>query len=543
MSGSKTVSQIVVDLAKGHSLSEFYPLVHPTLVTQLHKLEENLQAYGDDLVINVAPGGLAVAGETMARRSPHVQRLASKLSEHGVREVVLQHHVLAESLGRFLSGVALPPRVVAAAGGLDAALSAAGVSRVAVNGQTITPAPIVVAAAGPALPVPGSAKKEKGVFDDVALWSTHDMYQQVQLSARRVETEDLEELRKMLREGADSERVEALQRLEYVAQWCLERAMVDRAIGVLADLRRDADTIAKRNPATRGSIMMAMHRIANRHIIEEMVERLGRSKTEDDRAAIRGVLLALGAEVVTPLVRSLVAASDLSARRAYRDALVELDRVGVPLLEDMIGDERWFVVRNMVGILGEIRSADAPEHFARTIRHPDLRVRRETIIALSKFGGDEAVQQLIVGLGDAEPSLRSAAALGLGLTKAGTAVNPLIKRLGEETDQETVIEILRALGRIGDARAVAPLADRASGGSLFSRVPIPIRVEAIRALGDIGGEAARTVLQRLMRDRNDAVRDAAVAAANVVVGDQTGDREQGIGDRGQESEESEPPAE
>jgi HEAT repeat protein len=511
VSGPKNVAAIVVDLAKGHSLCEFYPLVHPTLVTQLHRVEEALLAYGDDLAVDVAPGGLAVGGETVARRSPHVQRLAAKLSDLGVREVVLQHHVLAESLGRFLSGVALPPRVVAAAGGLEAALSAAGVSRIAVNGQTITAAPMVMAAAAPSAPGPGGRKK--GEFEGVALWSTHDMYQQVQLSARRVETEDLEELRKMLREGADSDRIEALQRLEYVAQWCIERGMMDRTIGVLRDLRRDAETIARRNPATRGSIMMAMHRIANRFIIDDIVERLGRSKSEEDRAELRGVLLALGAEVVTPLVRSLTAASDLSARRAYRDALVELDRVGVPLLEDMVGDERWFVVRNMVGILGEIRSADAPEHFARTIRHPDVRVRRETIIALSKFGGDEAVQQLIVGLGDAEPSLRSAAALGLGLTKAGTAVNPLIKRLGEETDQETVIEILRALGRIGDPRAVAPLADRASGGSLFSRVPVPIRVEAIRALGDIGGEAARTVLQRLMRDRNDQVREAALKAA------------------------------
>lgn len=514
MSSGRTVSSIVVDIAKGHSLSEYYPIVHPTLVTQLHRVEEALLACGDDLAIDVAPGGLAVGGETVARRSPHVQRLAAKLTDLGVREVVFQHHVLAESLGRFLSGVALPPRVVAAAGGLEAALAAAGVSRVAVNGRTITPAPFTVTAPAPVAPARGGARQEKGEFDGVALWSTHDMYQQVQLSARRVETEDLDALRKMLREGDDSERVEALQRLEFVAQWCIERGMLDRAIGVLGDLRHDAESIARRNPATRGSIMMAMHRIATRYIIEEIVERLGRSKSEEDRVSLRGVLLALGAEVVTPLVRNLVGATDLSARRAYRDALVELDRVGVPLLEDMVGDERWFVVRNMVGILGEIRSADAPEHFARTIRHSDIRVRRETVIALSKFGGEEAVQQLIVGLADSEPSIRAAAALGLGLTKAGTAVNPLVKRLGEETDQDTVMEILRALGRIGDARAIAPLADRANGGSLFSRTPLPIRVEAIRALGDIGGDAARTVLQRLMRDRHDQVREAAVKAVD-----------------------------
>jgi HEAT repeats len=514
MSGPKAVPAIVVGLAKGHSLSEFYPVVHPTLVAALHKLEDELLAYGEDLHLDVAPGGLAAYGETVARRSPHVQRLAAKLAEHGVRELVLRWQVTAESMGRLLSAVALPPRIVAVAGGLPSALSAAGVSKVEVNGRLIEPAPLQVSS-DPVVPrAPGAPLgKTAGGLEDVALWSTHDMYQQVQLSARRVETEDLDQLRAMLREGSDSDRVEALQRLEYVAQWCLERGMVDRAINVVTDLRADADGMARRNPATRGSVMMAMHRIANRNLIEEMVERLGRARSEEARTALRGALLALGAEVVTPLVRSLVAASDLSARRAYRDALVELDRVGVPLLEDMIGDERWFVVRNMVGILGEIRSADAVEHFARTIRHSDVRVRRETIIALSKFGGEEAVQQLLVGLGDAEPSLRSAAALGLGLTKAATAVVPLIKRLGEETDVETVVEIIRALGRIGDPRAIKVLAERASGGSLFSRTPLPVRLEAIRALGEIGGEAARAVLHTLMRDRNAEVREAAIKAS------------------------------
>jgi HEAT repeat protein len=514
MSGHSSVATIVVDLAKAHSLSEFYPVAHPTLAAALQRLEAALLTHGEDLFLDVAPGGVAVHGETVARRSPHVQRLAAKLSEHGVRELGMRQAVSGESLGRLLSAVALPARVVAAAGGLPAALSAAGVSRVEVDGRVVEPAPIQVSA-DPVQPrAPGAPLgKTAGGLDEVTLWSTHDMYEQVQLSARRVETENLEQLVAMLRDGSDSERIEALQRLEYVAQWCLERGMVDRAVAVVTDLRAEADGLARRAPATRGTIMMAMHRIATRPLIEEMVERLGRARSEEARASLRGALLALGAEVVTPLVRSLVAASDLSARRAYRDALVDLDRVGVPLLEDMIGDERWFVVRNMVGILGEIRSADAIDHFARTIRHSDVRVRRETIIALSKFGGEEAVQQLLVGLADTEPTLRSAAALGLGLTKAGTAVVPLIKRLGGESDQDTVVEIVRALGRIGDPRAVKVLAERASGGSIFSRTPLAVRLEAIRALGDIGGDGARSVLHRLMRDRSAEVREAAIKAS------------------------------
>jgi HEAT repeat protein len=510
MSG-KPVGVTIVDLAKGFALSEFFPLSHPTFVEALLKLEAALLAHGDDLVLDVAPGGIAVRGETVARRSPHAQRLAVRLSEHGVRELRLRREVGAESLGKLLSAIALPPRVARAAGGLAAALSAAAARGVSINGERVQPAVSAVSTAAPAPSANGKGKP--GEMDGIALWSAHDMYQQVQLSARRVESENLDELRTMLRQGSDSERLEALQRLEFVAQWCLQRGMVDRAVSVLLELRGDAEGMAGKNPATRGHVMLAMHRIATRQIIDELVERLGKSRTEAERTALRSTLLHLGADVVTPLVRSLIAASDLSARRAYRDALVELDRVGVPLLEDMIGDERWFVVRNMVGILGEVRSADALEHFARTVKHSDARVRRETIIALSKFGGEEAVPLLAQGLNDAEANLRGTAALGLGLTKAGTAVMPLLTRLAQETDQEAVLEMVRALGRCGDPRAVSALAERATGGGFFSRTPpTSIRLEAVRALGEIGGPAARDVLQRLLRDRTTEVRDAAVKA-------------------------------
>jgi HEAT repeat protein len=346
----------------------------------------------------------------------------------------------------------------------------------------------------------------------IELWSAHDMYEQVRDSAVRVESEDTGELRRLLREGTDSERLSVLGRLEFLAQYCLNHGMVDRGIGLVQDLRRDAEQLRSRNPHVRSMVMLAINRVSARPVIEELVQRLGRARSEEERTGLRSTLLHIGADTVTSLVRELVAARDVSARRAYRDALVALDHVGVPLLEDMVGDERWFVVRNMVGILGEIRSPDAVEHFRRTIEHPDARVRRETVLALSKIGGEEAVPLLARGLNDAEASLRGTAAVRLGLTKLPLAVGPLLTRLQQEGDGEVEMEIVRALGRIGDPRAVPVLAERASGGGFFSRIPSSIRVEATRALGEIGGEVARAVLQRLLRERNAEVREAALKA-------------------------------
>ena len=507
MTAPTAPARLLVDLAKAYALSEFYPLTHPTLTQAVLTLSEALLSSGEPFALRATPGGILVGGAA-APRSAHVDRLAARLGEHRVSAVVLRQDIGSESLGRFLSAVALPPRVVRAAGGLAAALAAAGASRVSIDGAWVQPAHAFAVAGGDAEDGGVDGARDPGI----ELWSAHDMYEQVRDSAVRVETEDTEQLRRLLREGSDGERLEVLGRLEFLAQYCITHGMLDRGIGLVQDLRRDAEDLRARNPHIRSMVMLAIHRVSTRPFIEELVQRLGKARSEEERVGLRSTLLHVGADTVSPLVRELVGATDVSARRAYRDALVALDHVGVPLLEDMIGDERWFVVRNMVGILGEIRSADAVEHFRRTIEHGDARVRRETVLALSKLGGEEAVPLLARGLNDKEAALRGAAALGLGLTKLPVAVGPLLNRLPHENDAEVEMEIVRALGRVGDPRAVPVLAERASGGGFFTRIPAAIRLEAVRALGEIGGEPARAVLQRLLRERNAEVREAALKA-------------------------------
>ncbi|WP_420128738.1 HEAT repeat domain-containing protein [Longimicrobium sp.] len=507
MATPNTPGRLLVDLAKAYALSEFYPLTHPTHTQAVLNLAQALLSSGEPLAMRCSPTGIQLAGATPPR-SGHVDRFVARLCEHGVTSVVLRHDVGSESMGRFLSAVTLPARVVRAAGGLSTALAAAGAGRVSIDGTWVQPA----YAAHSTFEQDTSGRVSGLDNGGIQMWNAHDMYEQVRDSAIRVESEDTEELRRLLRQGSDGERLTVMNRLEFLAQYCLTHGMVDRGIGLVQDLRRDAEEMHGRNPATRAMVMLAIHRVSTRPVIEELVQRLGKARTEEERTGLRSTLLHVGADTVTPLVRELVAATDVSARRAYRDALVALDHVGVSLLEDMIGDERWFVVRNMVGILGEIRSADAVEHFRRTVEHGDARVRRETILALSKIGGEEAVPLLAKGLNDREASLRTAAALGLGLTKLAVAVGPLLNRLPQESDAEVEMEIVRALGRVGDPRAVPVLAERAASGGFFSRTPTAIRVEAVRALGELGGEPGRAVLQRLLRDRSPEVREAVLKA-------------------------------
>lgn len=500
--------ELIADLAKGFTLSEFYPLTHPTLAQALHRLENALLALGREIHFDADGAGLVLGLDRVAPRLPHAGRFAARLAEHGVRAVALRPDVGADSLGRFLSAVTLAPRVVRAAGGLPRALEAAGVRGVSVNGTWVAPAHFAVS------PVRAPAAAEPASLG-ITTWSAQDIYDQVRQTATRADHEDPSELRRQLREGTESERLQVMTRLEFVVQSATEAGRLGRVVELMEGLRGDAEALAARAPGTRAHVMIALQRLASRTVLEELVQRLGAARSEEERTALRGVLLHVGADAVMPLLRALTAATDLSARRAYRDALVALDHVGIPLLEDMVADGRWFVVRNMVGILGEIRSPDALDHFARTIAHADARVRRETIVALPKIGGYEAVALLGRGLVDAEPGLRAAAALGMGLLKHPSAIPLLLAQLAKETDGETELEIIRAFGRIGDARAVPPLTERAAASGWLSRVPAALRAEATRALGEIGGDEARAVLHRLLRDRSPEVRTAALQASGL----------------------------
>ncbi|HVH11909.1 MAG TPA: hypothetical protein VM759_02600, partial [Longimicrobium sp.] len=327
MSTPNTASRRLVELAKAYALAEFYPLSHPTLTQAVLSLSQGLLATGEHFHLRIGPAGVLVAGAT-APRSAHVDRFAARLREHGVSTLVLRQDVGAESLGRFLSASALAPRVARAAGGLSNALAAAGAARVQIDGAWVQPSTATAVAVDGR---PGDS--------GIEMWSAHDMYEQVRESAVRVEGENTVELRRLLREGSDTERLKVLERLEFLIQYCVNRGMMERGISLVQDLRRDAEEMRGRSPHVRAMVMLAIHRVSTRPVIEELVQRLGKARSEEERTGLRSTCLHVGADTVTPLVRELVAATDVSARRAYRDALVALDHVGVPLLEDMVGDE------------------------------------------------------------------------------------------------------------------------------------------------------------------------------------------------------------
>lgn len=188
--------------------------------------------------------------------------------------------------------------------------------------------------------------------------------------------------------------------------------------------------------------------------------------------ACRRLMSVLGDAVTEPLLEVLAHEDDMSARKALIDMISLTARDYIPALGARVTDQRWYVVRNIVQILGRTRSAEALPHLQRALRHSDPRVRRETIRALTAIRSAVSDEMLAAALQDDNAPNVELAARTLGTLRAVTAV-PALEAVarGEgrgSRDDSARIEAMHALVTVGTPEAIAVVRDLAKPRGLFA---------------------------------------------------------------------------
>jgi HEAT repeat protein len=109
--------------------------------------------------------------------------------------------------------------------------------------------------------------------------------------------------------------------------------------------------------------------------------------------------------------------------------------------------------------------------------------------------------------------VRALAAGGLAIRRGTRSAGTLVNALDAEPELDVQIAILTALGRVANAEAVRRLITASEpAGGVFKRKASGYRVAAVQALGAARTPAAMAALKDLSRDKDKAVRAAAVRA-------------------------------
>jgi hypothetical protein len=206
------------------------------------------------------------------------------------------------------------------------------------------------------------------------------------------------------------------------------------------------------------------------------------------------------------LVDALMEAPSLTDRRVYYDSLLRIG-TGIRTFVHMLGDARWYVVRNAVDLLGEMRASEAEGELVRLLEHKDDRVRAAAAGALAKLGSTRSTPASLDGV-PSSPSLR---ATTISVSTNGKSVNSLIRALDREEDSRVQMAMLAALGQLATPQAIEKLVEiaRTDKGLLMKKRSTPLRVAAVHALGQVNASGSLAALQSLLRDKEKAVRGAA----------------------------------
>jgi hypothetical protein len=176
-------------------------------------------------------------------------------------------------------------------------------------------------------------------------------------------------------------------------------------------------------------------------------------------------------QLVTPLITALIEEESRRIRRFLLDLVVHLGERAAREALNHLRDPRWYVKRNMLYILSECGYTEALPHVRSYSMHDNPKVRFQAFRFLIKAERSYAVEMLRVLL---RSGVKDRVDMALSVTWAFnvTELVPDLITLLEKTakggsDFEHKIPIVRALGHMGDPRALPVLKNLLSSRSFL----------------------------------------------------------------------------
>jgi len=504
-------------LAKAIKALNFYPPEHPLREETLSAafIQLNCLVREEELILLWSRDGCAVADQSdLKSSSATAKALAREMLTRKLQRLIILPRFSRPDLKAFLAIIAADAATVYAAGGIETEMLRSGITTIGANEVDLSV-------------LKGMQAEEADIAeDDAVLPGGTDEEEQAETVDEGEEEEPLDIkfsllgmdiLLGMLR--AEKKEPQFLQVAREVIDAAEELKRQEAfeellpAIEVLLDLHAE-----EQRPATQKEfIRYALEQISGGAMTAYLLDRIEERAAENE-ALLDRLCVVIGHSLAYPLIQRLCVAESLHARKAIAIALTRSGVAALPALLPMLKDERWYVVRNMVTILGEIGSVDALSSLQMVARHPEPKVRKEIIKALLKINSQGAEHTLISLIDDEDEDVAWQAIYSLGTIRSKAALRPLLDIVTNSDaflkDLALKKNALAALGRIGDRQATAVLLDIiGTRGWLAPGRWQELKIAAAAALGQLGDETAIPLLKKVAR-RNTPLGSACGDAAD-----------------------------
>ncbi len=228
-----------------------------------------------------------------------------------------------------------------------------------------------------------------------------------------------------------------------------------------------------------------------------LIERLGQKEEDKDRPAIGQMLYRAGQKALDMLLDALIETREAHSRRYYFNMLVRFGERIRPSVQERLADDRWFVIRQMVALLGELGGTESLESLESAFEHKDTRVKREVLKSLARIPSERSSELINAALKNGDRNLIGQAIISLGILKDASATKELGNILNKG-EAEIKKEVIKALSMIGDKSAVPYLTKFLTKKVWFGKDSNEeLRTQAVIALGKIGGDEAMNTIKKV----------------------------------------------
>ena len=235
---------------------------------------------------------------------------------------------------------------------------------------------------------------------------------------------------------------------------------------------------------------------------------------------ILAILTAAGPAALGLAVQKMGSIDNLAIRKALSILITKLGEPAVPSLLAMLGDSRWYIVRSLATILGDIGSPAAIPGLQKSLLHADSRVGKEAIRSLAKIGGKDAENAIISILRDNNPSLLPQALASLGGMKSKKALGDLMHIIHSEDMFLKTLPLktsaLAAIALIGDQQVTPYLVKLLEKRHLIARSRWEqLKIAVALCLGKLGDPRALPVLRKMAGSSGELGQACAEAADSI----------------------------
>lgn len=484
------VVHAMTELGKGIRTASFYPAGHPALTQAISRIVaaiEDVPPPETGLEIDVTRNALLYRDTPLPSTNKPIEELNRDLYLRSASKLILLPGQKADEMVAFLAALNRDSRDLQDEGGLEKVLLRGKISRIWVNRVDYEGLTEILKQDDPdALDEHEGAQLPDDPSPDIAPPEEPTIDELLERLTKETDEAAYRGLVVSLSAALVQERSEP--KIEYS----------ERALAIFVDhLERPPGN----NPEIAALARLGIQELVSDELVNHYI-RLLRDRTGRSRSEVEPVLAAFGDRAVKPLLATLAEEEDLFVRKTIIEIIVAIGAPAVPAILDNLDDSRWYVVRNMVTILGNLGDPELAPRIAGALSHPDLRVKKEAIRGLAKLPHPSAVTTLAQLCFFPEESTALTATAALSFKREDEAVLALYRRAVRKRvlfpSYRLAHEAIDSLRSIDTDQAVAALEEILRATAVWETANFrEIKKHALQSISRMSGNRPQEIVRRM----------------------------------------------